>query len=233
MFKFQWEMVHCSSLSMGLKIHQEWSDFGIVLGLLQNFGTWMFAMDELLINVSVGLFLCCCKSRSQRSSFRCHCSLSYHSLLSFSSRQHFSLLNSLCSLSTSLCSLLAVCLCSFICLMIERAVASRWLSCESVMSVSESEASSVASFFVAHRRDIAVLALFWCWYGFCAVCDVNSIGWVCVFPSLSCSEGGNFYGRIRSLTVRVWIGWIEIATSWTGWLEGSQYCSVELIGFTV
>ena len=42
----------------------------------------------------------------------------------------------------------------------EREVASRLLSCESVVSVSESEALMVASFFVARRHDIPVLALF-------------------------------------------------------------------------
>ena len=150
-------------------------------------------MDELLINVSVELSLCC-KSRSQRLSFRCRCSLSYRSLLSVSSCRHFSLSNSLCSLSSSLCSLSAVSLglCSSICLMMEsRAVASRWLSCESVMSVSESEAPSVASFFVARHRDIAVLVLIWL-----SVLPVTLVEWASSFP-LSCSEGGNFYDWIR------------------------------------
>ena len=162
------------ALHMGLKIHQEWGDIGIILSLLAKLGTRMFTVDELLINVSVGLSLCC-KSRSQWSSFHCHCSLTYHSP-SVSSHRHFSLSNSLCSLSTSLCSLstflcslsaVSLCLCSSIWLMIKsRAVASRWLSYESVMSVSELEAPSVASFFVARHHDIAVLALFWYWYGY-------------------------------------------------------------------
>ena len=45
------------------------------------------------------------------------------------------------------------------------------------MSVSESEAPSVASFFVARRRDIAVLALFWCCYGYLC-CLKRELNWL-------------------------------------------------------